>query len=117
MGDVKAGGHLGQRDHEMLDFSILVEPRRAVSRTATLDFWRANLSLFRTMAERVPWEAVLEGMGTQEGWEYFKEVILKVQELNIPKSRKTSQWARRLDWLNRDLWLGLKSKRKAYGPW
>ena len=42
------------------------------------------------MVERVPWEVVLEGMGAQKGWEYFKEVILKVQELTIPKSQKMS---------------------------
>jgi len=53
------------------------------------------------MVERVLWEVVLEGMGGQEGWEYFKEVILKVHELTIP----------------RDLWLELKSKRKVYGLW
>ena len=35
-GDVKVGGHLGQSDHEMLDFLILVEPWRGVSRTALL---------------------------------------------------------------------------------
>ena len=33
---------------------------------------------FRAMIERIPWEVVLEGMGAQEGWECFKEVILKV---------------------------------------
>ena len=71
-------GHLGQSDHEMLHFSILVEPQRGVSRTATLDFWRADFNLFRAMVERVPWEVVLENMGAQEGWGYFKEVILKV---------------------------------------
>ena len=49
-----------------------------VSRTATLDFRRADFNLLRTMVERVPWEVVLESMGTQEGWEYFKEIILKV---------------------------------------
>ena len=58
VGDVKAGGRLGQRDREMLDFSILVEPRRGVSRTATLDFQRTDFNLFRTMVERVPWEVV-----------------------------------------------------------
>ena len=84
VGDVKAGGRLGQRDREMLDFSILVEPRRGVSRTATLDCRRANSNLFRTMVERVPWEVLLEGVGAQEGWQYFQEVILKVQEL-IPQ--------------------------------
>ena len=55
-----------KNDHEVLDFLILVEPRRGVSRTATLDFWRADSVLFQTMVESVPWEAVLEGMGTQE---------------------------------------------------
>ena len=84
MGDVKVGGRLGQSDHEMLDFSILVEPRRGVSRTATLDFRRANLNLFRTMVERFPLEVLLEGVGAQEGWQYFQEVILKVQE-RIPQ--------------------------------
>ena len=90
VGDVKVGGRLGQSDHEMLDFSILVEPRRGVSRTATLDFRRADLNLFRTMVERVPWEVVSESVGAQEGWEYFKELILKMQELTIPKSWKTN---------------------------
>ena len=90
MEDVRVGGHVGHSDHEMLDFSILVETQRGVSRTASLDFWRADFSLFRTMVERVPWKVVLESMGAQEGWEYFKEVILKVQELTVPKSGKMS---------------------------
>ena len=75
LGDVKVGGRLGHTDHEMLDFSVLAESRRGVSRTATLDFQRADFNLFRTMVERVPWEVVLESMGAQEGWEYFQEVI------------------------------------------
>ena len=79
-----------QSDHEMLDFSILVEPQRGVSRTATLDFQRADFHLFMTMVERVPRDVVLETVGAQEGWEYFEEVILKVQELTIPKPRKMS---------------------------
>ena len=79
-----------QSDHEMLDFSILVEPQRGVSRTATLDFQRADFHLFMTMVERVPRDVVLETVGAQEGWEYFEEVILKVRELTVPKSRKTS---------------------------
>ena len=117
VGDVKVGGRLGQSDHKMLDFSILVEPRRGVSRTATLDFRRADFNLFRTMVERVPWEVVLESVGAQEGWEYFKETVLKVQDLTIPMSRKMSRRARRPGWLNRDLWLDLKNKRKVYGLW
>ena len=84
VGNVRVGGRLGHSDHEMLDISILAEPRRGVSRTATLDFRRANLNLFRTMVERFPLEVLLEGVGAQEGWQYFQEVILKVQE-RIPQ--------------------------------
>ena len=90
VGVVKVGGRLGHSDHEMLDFSILVETRRGVSGTAILDFWRADFNLFRTMVERVPWEVVLENMGTQEGREYFKEDILEVQKLTIPKENKST---------------------------
>ena len=117
VGNVKVGGRLGQSDHEMLDFSILVEPQRGVSITATLDFQTANFKLFRTMVERVPWMVVLESVVAQEDWEYFKETVLKVQNLTIPMSRKMSRWARRPGWLNRDLWLDLKNKRKVYGLW
>jgi len=74
-----------------------------------LDFRRADFNLYRTMVERVPWEVVLESMGVQEGWEYIKETVLKVQDLTIPTSRKTSRQARRPGWLNRDLWLDLKN--------
>ena len=90
VGDVEVGGCLEHSDHKMLDFSIPVEPRRGVSRTATLDFQSADFNLFRTMVERVPWEVVLGGVGAQEGWEWFKEVTLKMQELTTPKSWKTS---------------------------
>ena len=42
--------------------------------------------------------------------------LLKVQDLTIPTSQM-SWWARRPGWLNRDLWLDLKNKRKVYGLW
>ena len=54
---------------------------------------------------------------TRKAGNAFKEVILKVQELTIPKSRKTSQWARRPDCLKRDLWLDLKTKRMVHVLW
>ena len=84
VGDVKAGGRLGQRDREMLDFSILAEPQRGVSRTATLDFQTANLNLLRTMVERVPGEVILEAEGAMKASQYFQDVILQVQYLPIP---------------------------------
>lgn len=70
------GGCLGHDDNEMT-FSILAEARRVVTRTATLDFQRADFGLFRELVERVPWEAVLKGEGVKGGWTFFNKEILK----------------------------------------
>lgn len=48
------GGCLGHRNHEMMEFLILREVRREVSRTAVLDFQRIDFDLFRTLVDRVP---------------------------------------------------------------
>ena len=36
--EIKVGGRLGCSDHEMIEFSILGETKRGVSKTATLHF-------------------------------------------------------------------------------
>ena len=50
----------------MIEFLILGDFGRRISKTAALDFQRADFDLFRTMIERVPWEVILESMGAQE---------------------------------------------------
>ena len=85
VGNVMVGGRLGPFcHHKMTEFWIQGEVRRGISRTAALDFWRADFGLFRRLVDRVPWEAVLKGKGVQEGWTFFKKEILKVQEQAVP---------------------------------
>ncbi|KAK4822905.1 hypothetical protein QYF61_023268 [Mycteria americana] len=115
--DVMVGGCLGQSDHEMIEFLILGEAARGVSKTATLDFRRADFGLFRRLVDRVPWEAALKGKGVQEGWTFFKEEVLKAQERAVPRCRKTSRRGRRPAWLTRELWLELRKKRRVYDLW
>ncbi|KAK4806943.1 hypothetical protein QYF61_027310 [Mycteria americana] len=86
--NVMVGGCLGQSDHEMRELLIRGEAARGVSKTATLDFRRADFGLFRRLVERVPWEAALTGKGVQEGWTFFKEEVLKAQEQAVPRCRK-----------------------------
>uniref|UniRef100_A0A8B9UU32 Reverse transcriptase domain-containing protein n=1 Tax=Anas zonorhyncha TaxID=75864 RepID=A0A8B9UU32_9AVES len=117
VGDVVVGNCLGQSDHEMVEFSILGEARKGTSKTAVLDFWRADFELFRTLVGRVPWEAVLKGRGVQEGWELFKKEILMAQEQSVPMCPNTSRWGRRPAWLNRELWLELSRKKRVYNLW
>ena len=52
VGDVKARSCLGQSDHKGIEFSILGEVKRGGTyTTATLDFWRADFELLRTLVE------------------------------------------------------------------
>jgi len=67
------------------------------SRPTTLDFRRADFGLFRSLADRVPWELVLKGKGVQEGCTLFMEEVLKTQEQAILMCRNTSQQGRRPD--------------------
>ena len=67
VGDVVVRSWLEQSDHEKVEFSILGEVRRGISKTAVLDFRRADLELFRTLVGRVLWETVLKSRGVQEG--------------------------------------------------
>ncbi|KAK4813839.1 hypothetical protein QYF61_001937 [Mycteria americana] len=102
---VMVGGRLGQSDHKMI---------------RVFDTWRSgegDFGLFRRLVNRVPWEAALKGKGVQEGWTFFKEEVLKAQERAVPRCRKTSQQGRRPAWLNRELWLELRKKRRVYDLW
>ncbi|XP_009635708.1 rho guanine nucleotide exchange factor 15-like [Egretta garzetta] len=96
------GGRVGHSHHGMLEFLILGEVRRGVSRRAPLDCPRAGLGQFRSLISRVPWEAILKGEGVQEG---FKKTIFNAQERAVPMCQKMSRQGRRAAWLNRELWL------------
>ncbi|KAK4826301.1 hypothetical protein QYF61_007148 [Mycteria americana] len=95
----------------------VAEAARGVSKTATLDFRRADFGLFRRLVKRVPWEAALKGKGVQEGWTFFKEEVLKAQERAVSRCRKMSRQGRRPAWLTRELWLELRKKRRVYDLW
>lgn len=79
LGDVIGEGHLRHGEHKITAFSI-GEARRGVSRTATLDFQRAEFGLFRRLVDGIPWEADLKSKRVQEGWTVFKKEILQEQE-------------------------------------
>lgn len=73
---------LGYGDHVMIEFSILGEARRAVSRTTTLGFCRATFGLFRDVVDGVSWEAVLKDKSRTPGRSSRK--VLQAQEQAIP---------------------------------
>lgn len=56
MDDVVTGRCLGNSDHKKIEFLILMEARRAINRTAGLNFQ----DTFRDVDDRVPWETLLK---------------------------------------------------------
>ena len=44
-----------------------------------MDFWRTGFGLFRTLVERIPWEAVLRGEGAQEGWTFLRKEVVQAE--------------------------------------
>ena len=89
--DVAVGGRLGHSDHEIMEFSILRDAWKGLSRIDILDFKRADFVLFRHLLERIPWETVLKGIGVQEGWALFKKEVFMVQEQAVPRCCKRSR--------------------------
>ncbi|KAF1556515.1 hypothetical protein FQV20_0001978, partial [Eudyptula albosignata] len=53
----------------------------------------------------------------QEGWTFFKKEVLKTQEQAVPVCRKKNGWGRRPAWLNGELLLELRKKRRVYHLW
>jgi len=117
IGDVMVGGCPGHSDHEMVEFKIFSVMRKKDSRVATLDFRRANLKIFRELFSRVPWEFAFGGLGVHGCWSVFKNHLLEAQEQAIPLCRKSRKRGGRPAWLNRELLVELKRKKKLYDFW
>ncbi|GAB0204924.1 hypothetical protein GRJ2_002958000 [Grus japonensis] len=117
VGDVKLKGSLGCSDHEMVEFKILRAARRAHSKLTTLDFRRADFSLFRDLLSRIPWDKALEGRGAQDSWLIFKGHLLQAQEQCIPTKRKSSKNTKTHQWMNKELLGKVKQKKEAYRGW
>jgi len=110
------GGCLGLSDHEMIEFLVRGEIKMGASKTTNMDFRRAGFGLFKMLVERVPWERVLKGNRVQADWTFFKEAVLKAQEQAVAMCWKNC-WGRQPAWLNRELLLGLRKKRRVYHLW
>jgi len=60
---------------------------------------------------------VLKVRGVQAVWAFLKEKVLTAQEQAVPMCRKMNRPGRRSAWLNRELLLGLRKKRRVYHLW
>ena len=91
--------------------------RQSKSKIMVLNFRKANFQLFRELVNKTPWETVLIGKGAEQSWQIFKKAFLRAQELSIPRCSKSEKEGKSLAWLNWDLLVKLKSKKKLYRQW
>lgn len=66
VGNMKITDISGCSSHEMVELKILRAERRMKSKLTTMDFRRADFSLFKNLLGRVLWDKALEGRGAKE---------------------------------------------------
>lgn len=101
----------------MFKFKNIDVMREKVSRVADLDFERANFKLLMELISRILWESDFESLGVHECCSAFKNHLLEAQEQAIPLYCESSKQARKPAWLNRELLLELKRKKKLDNIW
>lgn len=72
---------------------------------------RVDFELFRILVVRIPWDLVLKGKETQDGWIIFKKEMLKAQEQVVSACHEVSQWGRPIVWLKSELLLRLQERK------
>ena len=88
-------------------FSISIESFNIPSWKVSIRITESNSWL------HTPWESVLKDMGV----EIVEQAFLRVQELSISRWRKIGKEGKRAAWLNWDLLIKLKSKKKMHRQW
>ncbi|KFQ61370.1 hypothetical protein N334_04214, partial [Pelecanus crispus] len=87
------------------------------STVRTLSFRKAKFQLFKELVRRNPWETVLRDRGMEQSWQIFKDTFHRVQELSVPRCKKSGKEGKRPAWLSQDMLVKLKSKRELPRQW
>ncbi|KAK4806906.1 hypothetical protein QYF61_012627 [Mycteria americana] len=101
IGDVKIGGSLGCSDHAPVEFAVLRDMGQAKSK----------------LVNRTSWETALRDKGAEQSWQIFKEAFHRVQELSIPRCKKSGKDGKRPAWMSQDLLVKLKGKKETHRQW
>ena len=86
--EVEIEGSLGCSDHALVEFVIWRNAGLAKSRVRTVSFRRANFRVLKELLGGISWDTVLEGIGTEQSWQLFRDTLLRTQELSIPQQKK-----------------------------
>ena len=90
------GGILDCSDHALMEFAILRDMGQAKSKFRTLNFRKVKFQLLKELVNRTFWQTALRDKGAEQSWRIFKDVFHRVQELLIPRCKKSEKKGKRL---------------------
>jgi len=89
-----------QAAHSNQNTKGLKDNNKARSIVRNLNFRKANFQLFRELVNGTPWERVLRDRGAEQSWQIFKDTLQRVQELSVPRCKKSGKEGKRPSWLS-----------------
>jgi len=87
----KTGISLGCIDHTLVEFTVLGDMGKVSNIVRIPNFRKANFWLFKELVNRAAWGIVLRDRGAEQSWHIFKNAFHRVQELSVPRYKKSGK--------------------------
>uniref|UniRef100_A0A803JG40 Reverse transcriptase domain-containing protein n=1 Tax=Xenopus tropicalis TaxID=8364 RepID=A0A803JG40_XENTR len=112
--NICVGEHLGNSDHNMVSFEIMLQRQRYKGVTKTLNFRRADFASIRASLQCVNWERLFMGLDTEGKWNIFKTLLCRYTQQYIPLVSKERHRKAKPLWLNKRVIVEVGKKKRAF---
>ncbi|CAJ0965440.1 unnamed protein product [Ranitomeya imitator] len=107
-------GHLGNSDHNIVQFHLSFTRGTCQGVTKTLNFRKAKFDQLRDALNLVDWDNILRNKNTDNKWEMFKKILNRQCKRFIPCGNKRTRNRKNPMWLNKEVRQAINSKKKAF---
>ncbi|CAJ0962937.1 unnamed protein product [Ranitomeya imitator] len=107
-------GHLGNSDHNIVQFHLSFTRGTCQGVTKTLNFRKAKFDQLRDALNLVDWDNILRNKNTDNKWEMFKNILNRQCKRFIPCGNKRTRNRKNPMWLNKEVRQAINSKKKAF---
>uniref|UniRef100_A0A803JAV9 Reverse transcriptase domain-containing protein n=1 Tax=Xenopus tropicalis TaxID=8364 RepID=A0A803JAV9_XENTR len=109
--NICVGEHLGNSDHNMVSFEIMLQRQRYKGVTKTS---RADFASIRASLQCVNWERLFMGLDTEGKWNIFKTLLCRYTQQYIPLVSKERHRKAKPLWLNKSVIVEVGKKKRAF---
>ncbi|KAE8597549.1 hypothetical protein XENTR_v10016507 [Xenopus tropicalis] len=112
--NICVGEHLGNSDHNMVSFEIMLQRQLYKGVTKTLNFRRADFASIRASLQCVNWVRLFMGLDTEGKWNIFKTLLCRYTQQYIPLVSKERHRKAKPLWLNKRVRVEAGNKKRAF---